>query len=159
MKKSSTKSPKSSRRVDVLVGTRIRQRRESLGMSQKDLADAIGVTDPMIHRYEIGTNRLSASRLHAIADALSTSVSRLLGTADAKSGCAATARPEARKSSDGLSSPMTHTQAKRLVRAFEGIGDARLRSRIIQFVEQTEQSLQPKGRGKAGPSGRKRART
>jgi transcriptional regulator with XRE-family HTH domain len=56
--------------VDEHVGTRVRSRRKSLGMSQSTLADELGVTFQMIQRYEYGLCRLSASTLYATAVAL-----------------------------------------------------------------------------------------
>ena len=41
-----------------------------LGISQYQLAQAIGIASQQIQKYEIGANRLSASRLVAIAEAL-----------------------------------------------------------------------------------------
>jgi transcriptional regulator with XRE-family HTH domain len=61
--------------LDVRVGSRIRLRRVEREMSQNDLAEALGVTYQMVQKYENGANRVRASRLQAIADALSTSPS------------------------------------------------------------------------------------
>jgi len=41
-----------------------------LGISQYQLAQAIGIASQQIQKYEIGANRLSVSRLVAIAEAL-----------------------------------------------------------------------------------------
>jgi transcriptional regulator with XRE-family HTH domain len=41
-----------------------------LGMSQYQLARAIGIASQQIQKYEIGANRLSVSRLVEIAEAL-----------------------------------------------------------------------------------------
>lgn len=60
--------------VDTFVGTQIRARRMERGKSQTDLAEAIGVRFQQIQKYESGVNRVSASRLWAIADALETPV-------------------------------------------------------------------------------------
>src|SRR5690606_42052795 len=54
--------------VDVFVGSRVRLRRLMIGMSQEALADRLGVTFQQVQKYEKGTNRISASRLQAIAD-------------------------------------------------------------------------------------------
>ena len=61
--------------IDVAVGSRIRLRRVTIGLSQEKLADAIGVTFQQVQKYEKGTNRVGASRLQAIASALSLPVS------------------------------------------------------------------------------------
>lgn len=56
--------------VDLHVGARLRLKRQIAGMSQIDLAAAIGVTFQQVQKYEVGTNRISASSLHAAATAL-----------------------------------------------------------------------------------------
>ncbi|CAL4869309.1 hypothetical protein MMA231_03601 (plasmid) [Asticcacaulis sp. MM231] len=53
--------------VDLHVGARVRMRRKFLGLSQTDLADAIGLTFQQIQKYERGSNRISASKLYEIA--------------------------------------------------------------------------------------------
>ncbi len=60
--------------VDGFVAAKIRLRRKGLRMSQRRLADQIGTTFQQVQKYENGTNRVSASRLVAIAKALGTSV-------------------------------------------------------------------------------------
>lgn len=61
--------------VDRHVGARIRERRLLLGMSQQQLAEAIGVTYQQAHKYERGLNRISAGRLYGIAQVLGVPVS------------------------------------------------------------------------------------
>lgn len=62
-------------RVDVHVGQRIRQRRWLTGMTQQKLAELVGIKFQQIQKYETGANRVSASRLWDIADALGVNVS------------------------------------------------------------------------------------
>lgn len=61
---------KEPRPTDKHVGSRIRMRRQMLDMSQESLGDAIRLTFQQIQKYEKGTNRVGASRLHQIADTL-----------------------------------------------------------------------------------------
>ncbi|MFY0312870.1 helix-turn-helix domain-containing protein [Leisingera sp. D0M16] len=56
--------------VDVHVGKRIRHRRWLVGKTQQDLASEVGVKFQQIQKYETGANRVSASRLWEIAEAL-----------------------------------------------------------------------------------------
>jgi transcriptional regulator with XRE-family HTH domain len=56
--------------TDRHVGARIRERRIMLGLSQQQMADLIGVTYQQAHKYERGINRISAGRLHEIAQVL-----------------------------------------------------------------------------------------
>lgn len=61
--------------VDREVGLRIRERRTMMGMSQHQLAKAIGVTYQQAHKYETGMNRISAGRLFETATVLNVPVS------------------------------------------------------------------------------------
>ena len=56
--------------IDIHVGSRIRLRRNMLGMSQEKLGENLGITFQQIQKYEKGTNRVGASRLQAIASIL-----------------------------------------------------------------------------------------
>lgn len=61
--------------VDVHVGKRIRHRRWMVGMTQQQLAEKVGIKFQQIQKYETGMNRVSASRLWDISDALTVPVS------------------------------------------------------------------------------------
>ncbi len=70
--------------IDVHVGKRIRQRRWLLGMTQQQLATQVGIKFQQIQKYETGANRVSASRLWDIAEALECPVAYFFeGTDDA----------------------------------------------------------------------------
>ncbi|WP_107498201.1 helix-turn-helix transcriptional regulator [Thalassobius sp. I31.1] len=56
--------------VDVHVGKRVRHRRWMVGMTQQQLAEKVGIKFQQIQKYETGMNRVSASRLWDISDAL-----------------------------------------------------------------------------------------
>lgn len=61
--------------VDVHVGKRVRHRRWMVGMTQQQLASQVGIKFQQIQKYETGMNRVSASRLWDIAEALDAPVS------------------------------------------------------------------------------------
>lgn len=65
--------------VDVLVGQRIRALRCSRGLSQADLGTLVGVTFQQVQTYENGRNRVSASRLDALARPLDVPVCHFFG--------------------------------------------------------------------------------
>jgi len=71
--------------VDVHVGKRVRHRRWMVGMTQQQLAERVGIKFQQIQKYETGMNRVSASRLWDIADALDVSVSFFFDGLDRKS--------------------------------------------------------------------------
>lgn len=61
--------------VDLHVGKRVRHRRWLVGMTQQQLAQAVGIKFQQIQKYETGANRISASRLWEIAAALEVHIS------------------------------------------------------------------------------------
>lgn len=56
--------------IDHHVGKRLRRRRRLLGLTQSQLADAVGIRFQQVQKYEAGANRVSASRLFELAEAL-----------------------------------------------------------------------------------------
>lgn len=63
--------------VDASVGSRIKALRRAARMSQERLAERLGVTFQQVQKYERGVNRVSASRLWDIAQALGVTSDRL----------------------------------------------------------------------------------
>jgi len=61
---------KGTRPVDAYVGTKIRFRRNMLGISQAEMGERIGVTFQQVQKYEKGINRIGSSRLMQICDVL-----------------------------------------------------------------------------------------
>ena len=61
--------------IDVHVGARVKLLRVLVGMSQSQLAEAIGLTFQQIQKYERAGNRISASALYGIAQVLDVPVS------------------------------------------------------------------------------------
>ncbi|MDM7932838.1 helix-turn-helix transcriptional regulator [Tabrizicola sp.] len=103
--------------VDAHVGKRIRHRRWMVGMTQQQLADKVGIKFQQIQKYETGMNRVSASRLWDVADALGVSVSFFFeGLAD---GQAAAAQAQG--------DMMADKEALELVRSYYAIPEAQRR--------------------------------
>jgi len=111
--------------VDSHVGKRIRQQRWALGVTQQQLADAVGIKFQQIQKYETGMNRVSASRLWDIAVALKVSIDFFFEGLEGADGIA------------GLTGeggdPMASKQAIELVRAFHSIPDAQ-RKRLLELA-------------------------
>ena len=60
------------------IGRRIKEARESAGLTQRELGDRIGVVEMTVSRYERGVNQPTIEGLSAIADALGVSLVELL---------------------------------------------------------------------------------
>ncbi len=56
--------------VDLHIGAQVRARRKRMGMSQEQLASELRLTFQQVQKYERGANRISGSKLWAIARAL-----------------------------------------------------------------------------------------
>src|ERR1700693_1434708 len=56
--------------IDVFVGQRVRQRRLQAGLTQLALAELLGVSFQQVQKYETATNRVSASTLFRLCQAL-----------------------------------------------------------------------------------------
>lgn len=61
--------------VDRYVGHRVAEKRISLGINQRDLGLALGVTFQQIRKYETGANRISSSKLWEMAQFLGADIS------------------------------------------------------------------------------------
>ena len=124
------KSPNST---DKHVGSRVRMRRMMLEMSQTELGNDIGLTFQQVQKYEKGTNRIGAGRLHEISRILQVPISFFFegspnepgarGAADAPLPTYVT---DFLATSDGLA----------LTKAFMQIKDANLRRRIVSLVQE-----------------------
>ena len=84
-------------------------------MTQQQLGEAVGIKFQQIQKYETGMNRVSASRLWDIADALDVSVSFFFeGYEEGKAGTSASADKSGSKTGDLLADK----EALELVRSY-----------------------------------------
>lgn len=73
--------------IDVIVGGNVRRIRLIKHVSQVSLGEAIGVTFQQVQKYELASNRISASKLYEIAQFFEVPVSAFYaGTNDPPSG-------------------------------------------------------------------------
>lgn len=63
-------TPLSDEKIDLHIGRRIRRRRRLMGITLEGLAAATGVRFQQIQKYECAGNRVLASRLYGMAQAL-----------------------------------------------------------------------------------------
>jgi len=112
-------------RVDGEIGGRIRLRRAMLGMSQKQLGDAIGLTPQQVQKYEKGTNRIAASTLFIVAEALNVPISFFFDELLKR-------QLEGRQGDSALL--VDRRETLDLLRAYHKIEDAKLRRQFIEFI-------------------------
>ena len=56
--------------VDLYVGKKLKSRRISIGLSQEEIGEKVGITFQQIQKYESGANRIAVSRLYEFAQIL-----------------------------------------------------------------------------------------
>src|SRR4051812_21275633 len=128
--------------VDVYVGTRMRQRRTLLAMSQTKVGDAVGLTFQQIQKYERGSNRIGSSRLYEFAKVLDVPVSYFF---DEMPTNALSDRPMSGRGRNGFGeagtpfeqekNPLSKRETIELVRAYYKIREGRVRKRIFEMVK------------------------
>ncbi|GEO80717.1 helix-turn-helix domain-containing protein [Pararhodospirillum oryzae] len=125
--------------LDKEVGRRLRLRRKLLGMSQQQLADAVGITFQQVQKYERGVNRLSASRLWDFASILGVPVSFFFEDLDSADvdRTIPRARKDALEAGDDLPAaqdPLVRTETLELCYSFWA-ASPRVRKNFLEFLK------------------------
>lgn len=125
--------------VDIHVGARVKARRLILGLSQEELAKAIGLTFQQVQKYERGTNRISVSRLVDICRTLKAPVDYFF------EGSFSLARPSGKSAmlrgfSDTKQEPLEEDPLMKkdvleLVRAYSKIKSPPLKKQILEMAK------------------------
>lgn len=63
-----------TREINKKIGSRVYVRRNLLGLTQRQLGEAIGVLTNQVHKYERGINGIPSNRLPELANALAVPV-------------------------------------------------------------------------------------
>lgn len=123
--------------IDRHVGTRVRLQRLLMGMSQTELGEALGVTFQQVQKYENGTNRIGAGRLHRIAQVLGKPVTFFYDQAATENGATANG------SGDTLASFTAMAGAVELMKAFASIPDGAKRRNLVELARALASESQP----------------
>lgn len=122
--------------MDIHVGSRVRLRRMVIGMSQEKLGEKMGLTFQQIQKYEKGTNRIGASRLHQLSMIMDVPVGFFFEDAPAHANrhvMAATGFAES-KTEAFLLDFLNSRDGLELNRAFVKITDPKVRKRVVELV-------------------------
>jgi transcriptional regulator with XRE-family HTH domain len=121
--------------LDVGVGNRLRERREALKVTQRQLGRELGVTFGQIQKYEKGSNRIGAGRLYLAAAYLRVPVKHFFE--EAGDGLPADAAP--------VSPITTSAEFDSLKEAFLTV-DPDARAAVLSLVEALAESSMAKKR-------------
>jgi transcriptional regulator with XRE-family HTH domain len=119
--------------IDVHVGSRVRLRRNMLGLSQEKLGEAIGLTFQQVQKYERGANRIGASRLHDLSRVLDVPVSFFFDDMDPVRAPAIPAGFAEPQSVDA--DPLRKRETVELVSAYYRIEDQVVRRRLFDLAK------------------------
>ncbi|MDJ1407401.1 MAG: helix-turn-helix transcriptional regulator [Candidatus Midichloria sp.] len=122
--------------VDLHVGAKLREKRRENGVSQDELAKAVGLTFQQVQKYEKGLNRISCSKLHDFAKYLKTDIRYFF------QGLDDVFHPFAENTSYSLgevdfdfNKEDINAEIVELVKAFKSIKDPKVRYNILNLVK------------------------
>lgn len=122
--------------IDIHVAARLRMRRMMQGVSQEALAARIGVTFQQIQKYEKGQNRIGASRLFQLAEALAAPIGYFFEGLPDEGAAAPAIDPEVMQS-------LTSPEGIQLHMAFQRIRSPQTRRRIVDLLAALAEEQQP----------------
>jgi transcriptional regulator with XRE-family HTH domain len=134
MAKTSKGGGRATTPVDAHIGQKIRARRNLLGLSQTELADAAGITFQQIQKYERGVNRVGAGRLQQFSEALGIPPSYFFEGAPTV-GKKQPAQQDGELSETAIVSFLGTREGAALVRAFMAIKQKPIRQNLIAFID------------------------
>lgn len=106
--------------VDVHVGSKLKEIRTMQRLSQTDVAQRLGLSFQQVQKYEIGSNRIAASRLFELAQIFDVSPSYFF---------------EGLEEGREKPSAEAETCGTEIVRALAAIKDEKVKTRIVSFIE------------------------
>ena len=115
------------------VGQLMLTQRLALGMTQKQIADQLGLTSTQIGRYEKGIDEISARRLDQVAIVMGVSPGSFFPPVH--NGAGAGTNADGVVTTEELPKLLKDPNAIRLLRAFASIRGKTRRAYVIEFVE------------------------
>jgi transcriptional regulator with XRE-family HTH domain len=118
--------------IDLHLGRRLRRRRRLLGLTQQQLASAVGIRFQQIQKYECGANRISAARLWQLSEALEIPIGYFY---DGLTEAQERREREMPAANDGRSGEvMARKETMDLIRAYYQLGE-RPRRRLLDLAK------------------------
>ncbi|MFU8865943.1 MAG: helix-turn-helix domain-containing protein [Rhodobacterales bacterium] len=119
--------------VDIHVGQKLKQLRILRGMTQTDVAEGLKISFQQVQKYELGRNRVSASKLYEMSHILNVPPSYFFDGLES-----ATAAPR-----------ILDEEATKIASMLTRIKDDRLRGQIRSFITEIANSQNSETRGTA----------
>jgi transcriptional regulator with XRE-family HTH domain len=128
--------------IDIHVGSRVRLRRNMLGLSQEKLGEAVGLTFQQVQKYERGANRIGASRLWELSEILDVTVQFFFDHEDPVRAAPSAGFAEAGQEAYD-SDLLNRRETRELIGAYFQIESAAVRRRLFDLAK----ALIPDGPG------------
>ena len=129
--------------IDVHVGSRVRLRRNMLGLSQEKLGEAIGLTFQQVQKYERGANRIGASRLLELSRVLGVPVTFFYDQTDPVHAPPVPTGLEEAPQEGFDSDPLRRRETVELVDAYYAIEDTATRRRFFDLAKALAAAAEP----------------
>jgi transcriptional regulator with XRE-family HTH domain len=120
--------------VDIHVGRRLRSQRMLKGLSQEKLAESLGITFQQIQKYENGTNRLSASRLFLVSQALDIGLGYFFEGLTGQVEVSPLQVAEKKADMSDAGSLLNSRESIELMRAYQQIQDPAARKQLVEIA-------------------------
>jgi len=120
--------------VDIHVGRRLRSQRMLKGLSQEKLAESLGITFQQIQKYENGTNRLSASRLFLVSQALDIGLGYFFEGLTGQVEASTLQVAEKKADMADATSLLNSRESVELMRAYQQIQDPAARKQLVEIA-------------------------
>lgn len=106
--------------VDVHVGKKLKQLRVLRGLTQTDVANGLEISFQQVQKYELGRNRISASKLFEISNILDVPPAYFF---------------DGLNEDEGNVAPMLDDETARIASVLARIKDERIRDQIRSFID------------------------
>jgi transcriptional regulator with XRE-family HTH domain len=121
--------------VDTYIAQRLQLRRVMLGMTQSDLAKRCGVSFQQIQKYETAGNRIPASRLFDLSQALETSVAFFFSGLPGNFPPETKANRSMRVSEPTENDPLSKNETLQLVNLYWGLVSDEQREMVMKMLK------------------------
>ena len=118
-------NPRHPTPVDVHVGLMVRIQRTLVGMTQADLAVAVGLAYQQIQKYEAGSDRISAGRLYEFSRVFKVPVARFFDELE----------------QDDIDGTLSKRETFEMVRSYGRITDTHVRKAIRNLIHAVADGL------------------
>lgn len=129
-----SKGTRASTEIDAHVGLMVKLRRLDLNLSQEFVAAKLGITAQQLKKYEKGTNRIGASRLHQLATILDVEIQYFFQNTPATQG-ELNAPDKESTAHSSLFTTLEDSSAVRLLQMFASIEDHEVKNRVLSLVQ------------------------